>query len=70
MGATRIFPIPFPHSAGKTMDFVTDSPTCPPGTILLIDPILTGLDRVVKTLNFSCLEHQIRDAFFSTQVTF
>ena len=52
------------------MDFVTDSPTCPPGTILLIDPILTGLDRVVKTLNFSCLEHQIRDAFFSTQVTF
>ena len=52
------------------MDFVTDSPACPPGTVSLIDPILTGLDRVVKTLNFSCREDQIRDSFFSTQGTF
>jgi hypothetical protein len=52
------------------MDFVTDSPTCSPGTVSLIDPILTGLDRVVKTLNFSFLDHQISDAFLSTQGTF
>ena len=42
---------------------VADSPTCPPGTVPLIYAILTGVDRVVKTLNFSCFEHQMRDFF-------
>jgi len=52
MRATEIFPVLFLRSGGRSAPktrFVTDSPTCSPGTVSLIDAILTGIDRVVKT---------------------
>ena len=73
MGATQIFPVLFPHFGGRSAPktaVVTDSLTCPPDTVPLLYANLTGINRVVKMLNFSCREHQMRDSFLSAQVTF